>query len=103
MPLSEIIRAVVGVSYPGAKKVWNSYSPLIAKFGDEYSVLMDAPKEEMSQIVEPRIAEAIVRVRQEKAKVIPGYDGVYGELAIFEEQQDVGHQKPEQKSMSDFL
>ena len=103
LPLSEIIKAVVGVSYPGAKKVWNIYNPLIAKFGDEYSVLMDAPQEEMAQIVDEKIAEAIVRVREERAKVIPGYDGVYGELAIFEEQQDVSHQKPEQKSMSDFM
>jgi len=103
LPLSEIIKAVVGVSYPGAKKVWNIYNPLIAKFGDEYSVLLDAPEQEMAQIVEPRIAEAIVRVREDKAKVIPGYDGVYGELAILEEQQDVSHHKPKQKSMSDFM
>jgi len=104
IPLSEIIKAVLGVSYPGAKKVWNIYNPLIAKFGDEYGVLIDASKEEISKVVDPLIAEAIVRVREEKAKVIPGYDGVYGELAIFEENQEVGHhQKPKQKSMSDFI
>ena len=62
-----------------------------------------APKEEMSKIVDPRVAEAIVRVREEKARVIPGYDGVYGELVIFEAQQVVSHQKPKQKSMSDFM
>jgi uncharacterized protein (TIGR00375 family) len=103
LPLSEIISAVLGVSYQGAQKVWSVYNPLIAKFGDEYTVLMDAPLKEMAQIVEPRIAEAIVRVREEKVKVIPGYDGVYGQLAIFEEKQDVAQQKPSQKSMSDFL
>jgi len=103
LPLSEIIRAVVDVSYPGAKKVWSIYNPLIAKFGDEYTVLMDAPKEEMSKIVDPRIAEAIVRVRTEKARVIPGYDGVYGQLVIFDQKQDVSPQKPKQKSMSDFM
>ena len=104
LPLSEIIKAVVGVSYPGAKKVWNIYNPLIAKFGDEYSVLLDAPQEEMVQIVEPRIAEAIVRVREEKAHVIPGYDGVYGQLVIFDEKQEATQQpKPKQKSMADFM
>ena len=66
--------------------------------------IIDASKEEISKVVDPLIAEAIVRVREEKAKVIPGYDGVYGELAIFEENQEVGHhQKPKQKSMSDFI
>jgi uncharacterized protein (TIGR00375 family) len=104
LPLSEIVTAVLGVAYQGAQKVWNVYNPLIEKFGDEYSVLMDAPLEEMAEIVEPRIAEAIVRVREEKMKVIPGYDGVYGQLSIFEERQeeDVIQGKPFQKSISDF-
>jgi len=103
LPLHEIIKAVLGVSYQGAKTVWSIYNPLIAKFGDEYTVLIDAPKEEMSKIVDSRIAEAIVRVREEKARVIPGYDGVYGQLVIFEEKQEVTHQKPSQKSISDFM
>ncbi len=105
LPLSEIVTAVLGVSYPGTKKVWDVYNPLVAKFGDEYTVLMDAPKKEMAKVVEPRIAEAIVRVREEKAKVIPGYDGVYGQLTIFEENQekDMAQQKPSQKSISDFM
>ena len=103
LPLSEIIKAVLGVSYPGAKKVWSIYNPLIAKFGDEYTVLMGASMEEMADVVDSRIADAIVRVREEKARVIPGYDGVYGQLAIFEEKQDVIQQKPKQKSMADFM
>jgi uncharacterized protein (TIGR00375 family) len=103
LPLSEIITAVVGVSYPGAQKVWSIYNPLVKKFGDEYTVLMDAPKEEMGKIVDPRIAEAIVRVREEKAHVIPGYDGVYGQLVVFDEKQAVSQQKPKQKSMADFM
>jgi uncharacterized protein (TIGR00375 family) len=105
LPLSEIIKAVLGVSYQGAKAVWRVYNPLIAKFGDEYTVLMDAPLEEMAEIVEPRIAEAIVRVRQDRVKVTPGYDGVYGQLAIFEEKQEKNgvQQKPPQRSMSDFM
>ena len=104
LPLSEIITAVLGVSYPGTKKVWSIYTPLIQKFGDEYTVLIDAPQEEMSKIVDPKIAEAIVRVREEKAHVIPGYDGVYGQLVIFDEkQEDTTHQKPKQKSMADFM
>jgi uncharacterized protein (TIGR00375 family) len=104
LPLSEIIKAVLGVSYPGAKKVWSIYTPLIKKFGDEYTVLIDAPEEEMSKIVDSRIAEAIVRVREEKARVIPGYDGVYGQLVIFDQkQEDSAQHKPQQKSMADFM
>jgi uncharacterized protein (TIGR00375 family) len=104
LPLSEIITAVLGVSYQGAQKVWNIYNPLVKRFGDEYTVLIDASKQEMSKIVDPSIAEAIIRVREEKAHVIPGYDGVYGQLVIFDEkQEDTAPQKPKQKSMADFM
>jgi uncharacterized protein (TIGR00375 family) len=103
LPLHEIIKAVLDVSYQGTKKVWSIYNPLIKKFGDEYTVLIDASKEEMSKVVDSRIAEAVVRVREEKVKVIPGYDGVYGQLKIINGKQDVPQQKPSQKSMFDFM
>jgi uncharacterized protein (TIGR00375 family) len=103
LPLSEIITAVLGVSNPGTQKVWSIYNPLIKKFGNEYTVLMDAPKQELEKVVDPIIAEAVVRVRTEKAHVIPGYDGVYGQLVIFDEKELEKVQKPKQKSMADFL
>jgi PHP family Zn ribbon phosphoesterase len=45
--------------------------------------------EEMAKIVEPRIAETIVRVREENVKIQPGYDGVYGQLMIFDKDTQV--------------
>jgi len=105
LPLSEIIATVLGAKYPGTQKVWGIYNPLVARFGDEYTVLIDAAQEEMSQIVDPRIAEAIVRVREGKVKVIPGYDGVYGQLVIFEEgkKERVAPKRPKQRSIADFM
>ena len=106
LPLSEIIATVLSVAYPSVQKVWDVYNTLVARFGDEYSVLIGASLDEMSKIVEPRIAEAIVRVREEKIKVSPGYDGVYGQLVLFEEQQKKTPEKLEkikQRSLSDFM
>ncbi len=105
LPLSEIITTVLGLSYPGTKKVWYIYNLLIQKFGNELTVLIDSDKEEICKIVDEKIAEAIVRVREEKAHVIPGYDGVYGQLVIFDEnKKDVTKElKPKQKSMVDFM
>jgi len=105
LPLSEIIATVLGVAYPSVPKVWKIYNPLIARFGDEYTVLIDAPLEEMSKIVMPKVAEAIVRVREEKVEVRPGYDGVYGQL-IFEEQEEkllLGKEKKTQRNLSEFM
>jgi len=105
LPLSEIIATVLGANYPGTQKVWDIYNPLVARFGDEYTVLIEASNKEMSQIVDPRIAEAIVRVREGKVKVVPGYDGVYGQLVVFgeEEKVKVVSEKPKQRSIADFM
>ncbi|KPV64824.1 MAG: hypothetical protein AOA65_0791 [Candidatus Bathyarchaeota archaeon BA1] len=104
LPLSEIIGTVFGITYPGVQKVWSIYNSLVARFGDEYTVLMDAPKEEISKIVDPKIAEAIVRVREGRVKITPGYDGVYGQLVIFEEKKEAPPlEKVKQRSITDFL
>jgi len=105
LPLSEIIATVLGVAYPSVQKVWEIYNALIARFGDEYSVLIDASMTEMSKIVEPAVAEAIVRVREEKVRVIPGYDGVYGQLVLFEEPEEKKPRKEpiKQRSLADFM
>jgi DNA helicase-2/ATP-dependent DNA helicase PcrA len=88
LPLSEIITTVLGVNYPSVQRVWEIYNALIARFGDEYTVLMDAPFEEIFKTSNPQIAEAIIRVREERVKVTPGYDGVYGKLEISEAQTE---------------
>jgi uncharacterized protein (TIGR00375 family) len=105
LPLSEIIATVLGVTYPSTQRVWSIYNALIARFGNEYTVLIDALKEEMSKIVDPKIAEAIIRVREGKVKVIPGYDGVYGQLLLFSEQKEPApkKEKVKQRSLADFL
>ena len=82
MPLSEIIAAVLNVGSPSTQAVWKIYNPLISKFGDEYKVLIDAPKEALATVVDSRFADAIVKVRESAVTVVPGYDGVYGKLVL---------------------
>jgi len=105
LPLSEIIATVFKASSPSTGKVWENYNRLIKRFGNEYNVLIDASKTEMCKVVDERIAEAIVRVREERVKVTPGFDGVYGKLVIFEEEGEAA--KPtirrRQRSLSDFM
>jgi len=82
LPLSEIIAAVLGTESPSTQAVWKNYNLLVQKFGDEYSVLIDAPIDALSKIVDVPVAEAILKVRNGTAKVTPGYDGVYGQLVL---------------------
>jgi len=105
LPLSEIIATVLGVDSPSSQNVWSIYNKLIEKFGDEYKVLIDAPKEALKETVGENIAEAIVRVREGNVKIVPGYDGVYGQLIIFNEaaQEKTAPQRVQQMNLTDFM
>ena len=82
LPLSEIIAAVLGVDSPSTQAVWKIYNALIGRFGDEYTVLIDASAEALMEVVEATIAKAILQVRKGAVSVTPGYDGVYGKLVL---------------------
>lgn len=61
----------------------------------------------MASVVDPAIAQAILRVRDGSAKVTPGYDGIYGQLVlgiapIKVRIKTAAVAKVQQKSMSDF-
>lgn len=82
LPLSEIIATSLNVGLPSSRAVWREYKLLIEKFGNEYAVLIDASKEEICKVVDPKIGKVIIQVREGNIKVVPGYDGIYGKLRI---------------------
>jgi len=82
LPLSEIIATVLGSDSPSTQAVWKIYNLLVGKFGNEYTVLIDASKDALAEVAEAPIADAIIRVRTGSVRVVPGYDGVYGKLDL---------------------
>jgi len=82
IPLQEIIADVLG-SLPGSKQVQEKYQELVKKIGSEFKVLIDASPQELAMAGLPEIAEGIIRVREGRVNVDPGYDGVYGKISIF--------------------
>ena len=105
LPLSEIISTVLHVDSPSTQKVWSIYNSLIERFGDEYTVLIDASKEALMSVADVQIAEAVVRVREGDVRIAPGYDGVYGQIAIFEDQSEkkASPRRVQQLNLSDFM
>jgi len=87
VPLDEIIGEARGVG-PKTKTVAKDYNELIEKVGPELSVLIDAPIEKISETVGLKIAEGVRRVREGKVIIKPGYDGEYGKIKLFEDDED---------------
>ncbi|MDO8264831.1 MAG: endonuclease Q family protein [Candidatus Parcubacteria bacterium] len=94
VPLDQIIAQAVGQN-TGTKQVEANYKEIIEQFGNEFKILLDASPEELKSKAKPDIAEAILRVREGKISIEPGYDGVYGKIKIFSvaEQKKSSNQK----------
>jgi len=78
LPLYEVISYALGVNALYSKKVLDIHDRLIDRFGSELNVTMTISQDELAKVCEPRIAEAIIKVREGKVKYEAGYDGVYG-------------------------
>ncbi len=82
VPLEEIIAAALDQRV-GTVAVRQEYERLVAAGGSELAILLDLRQEELGSFVPPRILEAILRVREGRLTIVPGYDGVYGTVNIF--------------------
>jgi len=87
IPLEEIIADVLGIG-TGTKGVLEHYKNLIKGLGNEFRVLLSATKGEIASLSMPEIAEAIERVRQGKISIKPGYDGEFGKISVFGENEE---------------
>ncbi len=83
VPLPEVIAACLGYS-AASKKVQNQYFGLLRGLGPEFDILRNIPLEDIRRISDPLVAEGISRLREGKVKRIPGYDGEYGIIKLFD-------------------
>ena len=94
--LEKIIAEAVGVRGRRSKAVAKHYWDLINKFGGELPLLLNAEENELRQVASTGITEAIRRVRAQELQISPGYDGLYGTVKIFKDNEKIEGRKNQQ-------
>jgi uncharacterized protein (TIGR00375 family) len=87
VPLEEIIADALGKNTKTVE-VEKHYKNLIENFGNEFTVLLKASRSDLEAVTLPEIAEGIIRAREGKVFIEPGYDGVYGKVKIFQKGEE---------------
>jgi uncharacterized protein (TIGR00375 family) len=89
IPLEEIIAEAKGISKTSVA-VEKEYKGSIIKFGTEFEILLKATEDELNKGLPRRVAEGVLKTRQGKVKIKPGFDGEYGVISIFGEEGKSG-------------
>ncbi|MCK5283924.1 MAG: hypothetical protein KAK00_11090, partial [Nanoarchaeota archaeon] len=104
IPLSEIISNIVGKGI-ATKTVWEEYNKLVNASNSELDILLNRSNSELLKITSPKIAEMIIKNREGKIKISPGYDGEYGKPIFSEKdmEEEKIYQENNKKDKQDGL
>jgi len=81
VPLLEVLLEINNGSPTKAQK---EYERLTANFATEFDILLRKPYQEIESFAGEKLRQAIETVRERKVFVDPGYDGVFGQVKIFQ-------------------
>jgi len=86
VPLGEVLGEVLGLG-AGSKGVRSACQQLVSRVGPELAVLQDVPLEDLDRSGPPLFAEAVRRMRAGEVKLQAGYDGEYGVVRMFDDEE----------------
>ncbi|MBW1740014.1 MAG: UvrD-helicase domain-containing protein [Deltaproteobacteria bacterium] len=86
LPLTDVLSQVFQVGAK-SKKVTHAYRMLVERLGPEFEILRKIPLEALDRHGPALLAEAINRMRNNQVYIAPGYDGEFGTVSLFDEQE----------------
>lgn len=85
VPLLEILSEALN-SGVGTQTVLSVYEQLTSSLGSEFKILLESPLPDIERVAGPKVAEGIGKVRSGDISIEPGYDGVFGKVKIWKEE-----------------
>jgi DNA helicase II / ATP-dependent DNA helicase PcrA len=85
IPLEEIIAETYEVGV-GSKKVQETYERMV-QAAPEFDILLDLSEGEIAKVSDPQVALSVMRVRQGNVHVEGGYDGIFGKIHIYSDEE----------------
>ncbi|MCM8783835.1 MAG: endonuclease Q family protein [Candidatus Omnitrophica bacterium] len=86
VPLEEIIASARGIG-ADTQQVKQEYLRIVGHLGTEFDILFELSEKKLYDTLSPQIAEGIMRVRKGILNILPGYDGEYGRVEIFNKEE----------------
>jgi uncharacterized protein (TIGR00375 family) len=84
IPLNEIVAQALSKTSE-CKSVWEMYFKFIHEFGNEYKILAEVPIQELARLSPERVSVGVDRMRKGHVKIIPGHDGEFGKINLFDD------------------
>jgi PHP family Zn ribbon phosphoesterase len=92
VPLLEIAAESLS-STVASQKSQNLFAKLCAELGSELEVLLRSPIAEIETVGGKKVAEAVKKVREGNIAIDPGYDGEFGKVNIWSEEEEKALEK----------
>jgi DNA helicase-2/ATP-dependent DNA helicase PcrA len=86
IPLPEIVSEITG-NGPGSKGVLSIYTDLLQLSGNEFTFLLETPLSDIERKFGHIYAEALRRMREGEIHPKPGFDGEFGVIRVFEDEE----------------
>jgi len=85
IPLNEIIAQAINKTAE-CKSVRDIYFRFIHEFENEHKILTEVALTELMRLTPERIGLGLERMRKGDVKIVPGHDGIFGKIFLFEKE-----------------
>src|ERR1035437_709128 len=92
VPLNEIVAESLH-STVSSQKVKTLFDELCVKFGSELNILLKTPVQDLEKEAGQRVAEGVDKVRRGNIVILPGFDGQYGIVKIWDDKKTTEKQE----------